>query len=1180
MPFFQHSVLNKYLKTQDEEKVKSAYKQFAAYFHEPVRQQNIKESKEEQFQEGFLRELFVKILGYTLNPEPNFNLTTELKNEKGAKKTDGAILKDGKALGVIELKGTDTKDLDKVNEQAFNYKNNHAGCVYVITSNFEKLRFFIHNAVEHIEYNLFKLDEDEFKLLWLCLQANNLLNGIPLKVKEESLLAEENITKQLYKDYASFKTALWQNMVKNHPNDDKLMLFKKTQKLLDRFLFIFFAEDSGLLPPNSISRIVKRWEILKEEDAYKPLYDIFNQYFGYINKGRRGKVSQDDIFAYNGGLFQPDLILNSITIDDEVLHPHVMKLTAYDFQSEVDVNILGHIFENSLGEIENITAQLEGQEVDKSKSKRKKDGVFYTPKYITKYIVENTIGKLCEEKKAELIITDERFGQAGKRSQKGITDLQAYRDWLLDLKICDPACGSGAFLNQALEFLIEEHHYLDELTAHYHKSPMVLSDIETQILEQNIYGVDINDESVEIAKLSLWLRTAQRGRKLTTLNNNIKCGNSLIDDPEVGGEKAFNWQKEFPDIFKKKQKEAWHVTWVTHDTRTSKRMIEFKVRDRRADGKMHVDRSIILEAEDAIKVTEFISQFVIEDKYNCLAYNICNDHVHIVLVCEKAELDNIVGKLKGKSAQKFKEFSGIPKDETFHLWAQKFNKKPITSDEQLHATINYINNNRKKHALPDINKGLQPLVEKMICDIPHAFRKEYKGGFDVVIGNPPYVTRGMSEILKSALNANFQTAQYQLDLYVAFIEKGISLTRQEGILSYIVPNSWLKNMMMSGCRKFLLNNLDVTSMIPSLENVFPDASVDTMIFTGVKHELKKGIKSQIYEFINKELRFRHNVTQERFLSNDGYIFDVEVNEEVLPIINKMKENVALVGEIFDVTRGFNPYDKYTGQSPETIKTRAYHANYRKDNSFVPELKGKHTARYFYKWDNKHFISYGDWLAAPRQLKYFEGPRIIFREILGKNFVSALITEDFKIDRSLYIAILEQDKKSIFDIKCILGILNSSLMAFFFRYSNNEFDNLFPKIRLAEFKKLPIKIINIDEQNALANKVNRISISTKDRDLCISGFTELLLSKYAFGKPSRKLQNWHELEFKDFLKELKKAKVKLSLPEEAEWMQYFNEQKQIAQELKSEINRVDAEIDKMVYELYELTEEEIKIVEGN
>jgi hypothetical protein len=104
-------------------------------------------------------------------------------------------------------------------------------------------------------------------------------------------------------------------------------------------------------------------------------------------------------------------------------------------------------------------------------------------------------------------------------------------------------------LNQALEFLIAEHRYVDELQAKLMGDSLILSDVENSILENNIYGVDLNDESVEIAKLSLWLRTAQKGRKLNSLNNNIKCGNSLIDDPEVAGDKAFSWEKEFPGVF-------------------------------------------------------------------------------------------------------------------------------------------------------------------------------------------------------------------------------------------------------------------------------------------------------------------------------------------------------------------------------------------------------------------------------------------------------------------------------------------------------------------------------------------------------------------------------------------------------------------------------------------------------
>ncbi|MEX2588723.1 MAG: DNA methyltransferase, partial [Chitinophagales bacterium] len=649
MALFQNSVLNKHLNNLDDKEIEKAYEAFRSYFHDADIQENIRQSKEEQFQEGFLRELFVKILGYTLNPHKDYNLTTELKNEKGAKKTDGAILKDGKALAVIELKGTDTKDLDKVNDQAFSYKNHHSECVYVITSNFEKLRFFIHNAVEHIEFDLFHLTQDQFKVLWLCLQVDNILEGIPLKANKESILKEEQITKQLYKDYSSFKHQIWQNICKNSPELDQLLLFKKSQKLLDRFLFIFFAEDSGLLPPNSIFRMVERYDKLIELDAYKPLYEIFKQYFGYINTGRKGKARQDDIFEYNGGLFRKDEILDNIQIDDEVLKPHVLRLTEYDFQSEVDVNILGHIFENSLNEIENVTAELEGQEIDKSKTKRKKDGVFYTPKYITKYIVKNTVGRLCEEKKAELEIEDEQYAKGRRNRDKKVVKkldakLQQYRKWLLGITICDPACGSGAFLNQALEFLIAEHQFIDTLETQLLGYDFEFPGVEAKILEHNIFGVDINDESIEIAKLSLWLRTAQRGRKLTSLSNNIKCGNSLIDDPEVAGEKAFNWQKEFPNIFKQKELEAFHIVLTTHNSRVSERMRQNNIK---------AGPPVNLSLGEEIALTEIFREIITENNYRCIAYNICKDHVHMVLVCEEEALIGMVQQLKSVSSKEF-----------------------------------------------------------------------------------------------------------------------------------------------------------------------------------------------------------------------------------------------------------------------------------------------------------------------------------------------------------------------------------------------------------------------------------------------------------------------------------------------------------------------------------------------
>ncbi|RLD63089.1 MAG: restriction endonuclease subunit M [Bacteroidetes bacterium] len=557
MGIFQKSVIQKHLGNLDKELVEKAFQKFRENYN-PSKIEEIKELKEEEYQDGFLRDLFVDVFGYILRPDSNYNLAREFKNQGDGKKADGAILKNEKAVAVIELKSTKTKDLKSITEQAFNYKNNQPDCKYVITSNFQKLRFYIDYANEFEEFDLFHLQRADFDLLFLILNSNSIFSDLPLKLKEETKFHEQDISDKLYKDYSVFKNRLFEDLIKNNPEKDKLTLFNKSQKLLDRFLFILFAEDSGLLPPNSISRIIDTYHKLTELDAYKPIYDIYKQYFGYMNIGRKGKTTADDIPAYNGGLFYPDNLLDNLKIDDEVLISDLLKLSEYDFNTEVDVNILGHIFEHSLSEIEEITAEIEGTAADKTKSKRKKDGVFYTPKYITQYIVENTIGTLCNEKRKELEIEEIEFdgtyrtkdGNLSVKGKKLFQKLNDYKEWLLSLKIVDPACGSGAFLNQALNFLIQEHSTIDDIIAELTYTALRLFDTEKSILENNLFGVDINEESVEIAKLSLWLRTAQKGRKLSNLNNNIKCGNSLIDDPEVAGDKAFDWNVEFKEIMR------------------------------------------------------------------------------------------------------------------------------------------------------------------------------------------------------------------------------------------------------------------------------------------------------------------------------------------------------------------------------------------------------------------------------------------------------------------------------------------------------------------------------------------------------------------------------------------------------------------------------------------------------
>ena len=302
MALFQQTVLKKYLTLLNDDIVCAAYEQYKIYFLNTEIQDNIRNSKEEQFQEGFLRELFVKVLGYTLNPSPNYNLITEQKNISNAKKADGAILVDGEVVGIIELKDGKTTDLTKVEQQAFGYKNQHPKAVYVIISNFEKLRFYINNTIEFQEFDLFSLTFDDFKLLYLLIAYHQIENNIPKKVKEESLSTEDTITQTLYKDYSTFKRTLFADILENNvvtSIEDKILLFKKSQKLLDRLLFIFFAEDSGLLSPNTMIRIISDWEKLKELDAYTPLYERIKKYFNWLNEGYKGKDLPPELKDFN-----------------------------------------------------------------------------------------------------------------------------------------------------------------------------------------------------------------------------------------------------------------------------------------------------------------------------------------------------------------------------------------------------------------------------------------------------------------------------------------------------------------------------------------------------------------------------------------------------------------------------------------------------------------------------------------------------------------------------------------------------------------------------------------------------------------------------------------------------------------------------------------------------------------
>ncbi|MDO4874938.1 MAG: N-6 DNA methylase [Campylobacter sp.] len=533
MPIFNPKFL--LTQDQDEEKLKKRYINLQMY---QAKASDIKNFKEEKFQTQFLKDIFENCLGYTLdttNPT-NFNLEREKKNETDGKKADGAILINGEVRCVIELKDQTTQHLDKTPynrelspiDQAFRYFVSHDNAKYVVVSNFNELRFYIGNKTTFEKFDLFTSSFDEFKRLHLLLSFESISTDLPLKLKEKFATREREISNKFYKDFSAFRLALFKNICKNNASIDKNRLLSLTQKLCDRFVFILFAEDRGLLRLRTIAEIKDKFQNQVTELSF---YDFYKIYFKAIDEGSE----RLDIKRYNGGLFATDTELNSLKIDDSVLEAQF--LSDYDFLSDIGVNILGHIFESSLNDLEELNAQINGNEFDAKQSKRKKDGIFYTPEFITEFIVENSLGALCKAKKDELgldlneLLAPKNPKKLTKAESEIKDKIYAYREWLLSLKILDPACGSGAFLNQALEFLISEHGALDTYRKVYEGEGLGLYDIESTILENNLYGVDINADAVEIARLSLWLRTAAKGRVLTDLSKNLVAANSLLEFP-------------------------------------------------------------------------------------------------------------------------------------------------------------------------------------------------------------------------------------------------------------------------------------------------------------------------------------------------------------------------------------------------------------------------------------------------------------------------------------------------------------------------------------------------------------------------------------------------------------------------------------------------------------------------
>lgn len=1014
-------------------------------WQESIRNGNYDKTKETQVQSAFLSKFFGVILGYTEMHESHdeWYLINEAKTEIDSTKADGALGYFSKnkniTRAVIELKDANTsldkkqstrKDYDSPVSQAFSYSSKFDRCDWIIVSNFKEIRLYNKDRGQgyYESFEILKLDDEkEFKRFYFCLSKQNLLdenrNSLLDRLVKDTSKNEEEITKDFYKDYKNLRKFLFEHICKHNPNIDKKCLLEKTQKLLDRLVFVMFCEDSNisLLPPFTLKNYYETGKNLPIPTDEK-IWPIIKGLFTSIDKGNSDV--KPPINRYNGGLFAYDEILDNIKIKDSAWE-EVIKLANYDFESDLNVNILGHIFEQSLNDLEQIKSEIDGIEQDKQKSKRKKDGIFYTPEYITRYIVEQTIGAYLEENP----------------------------DKLETIKILDPACGSGAFLNQAHTFLQKQYKIRTEEKINSEKSlkrggqefvklnlfeHQNMAEVDRSILLNNIYGVDLNSESTEITKLALWLKTAKKDEPLQNLDANIKCGNSLIDDPNVAGDKAFNWNEEFKDI-----------------------------------------------------------------------------------------MDN--------------------------------------------------------------------------------------GGFDVIIGNPPYGAT-LNDISKKYFQDNYKDVIIRyLNTYNFFIKKSLELLKNNGYLSFIIPNTMLYQLEDSNTRKLLYECCKIKTIINLGDGIFDSADVPTCIFIVQKQSKNKNL---IYEYAdlrkfkntNTELIFEPYLTKLNLtytLNDKFHCFGID--DYFDKISQKLTSYKTLADISSNVSQGI-----ITGGNPIYIfdnEKRIKENNIDKE-LLKPILKGENIHKYYYNNENnkilyvnkntniekypntlKYLKQFQEKLSQKRETKkgilpywslwwarteeLFNREKILLRQT-GDRIIAAYDIESNYAINSIIILQLHNNQ----NYKYVLSLLNSKLLQYYYSNITQENGRAFAEVKPANIKRLPIAPATEDEQQSLAQKAEQMIELNKQLHNGIDSAIELIKAEYQPQKISKNLEKFYTLGVHPFIEELEKQKVKLSLSQKEELIAWYKEKSEKLNKIQSEIDNLDKTIDQEVYKLYGLTDDEIKIVENN
>ncbi|MBZ2165213.1 Eco57I restriction-modification methylase domain-containing protein [Methanobacterium spitsbergense] len=402
------------------------------------------------------------------------------------------------------------------------------------------------------------------------------------------------------------------------------------------------------------------------------------------------------------------------------------------------------------------------------------------------------------------------------------------------------------------------------------------------------------------------------------------------------------------------------------------------------------------------------------------------------------------------------------------------------------------------------------------------------GGFDTIIGNPPYGAI-LSNNESIYIQNTFVLQDYQLDTYLLFIERSIHFLKDNGLFGMIIPNTWLLNFKIENIRRYIFSNTEIVKVVHFLFYVFK-ATVDTEISIIKKASPKKNHQIKI-EIIDKDRNIdTHNIKQVNWIDKGGKPVNIFEKQEFITITDKMK-NLDKLDELFLIRQGTKPFQKGKGKPPQTekiVQEKPFVSHIKNDVTFRPLLRGSMMHKYKIKWDNDYWISFGDWLAEPRYSANYDAPKIIIRQT-GDSPIATIDNSKFIVRDNLYAITTKKDELNEIDLRYILGIINSNLIKWFYqKILNPEKGEALAQVKRGHIAQFPIKVPILDDEidkkqyELMVNLVNQMIQLNTDIDIART-------------------------------------------PQDRELMQ-------------RQIDATDKQIDKLVYELYGLTKEEIKIVE--